>query len=486
MLPLFVSSGGHQGRKPIARSARGGEAEQPRGTFSTVAPVAEQLTDEKIGTAGSMGFDAPGEDMGLPAVEDRPGSKDHDSFVEGESVKFWQDFDPATYDYTQDVEFTGENSRYWLYHVGRTGFFAAQGLASVAAANLAQALRGGEGSNGEDTNVTPKFLQNFLKSPASFGTATIGQAVATFKQDLQYIKDGYFKAPYDMSLRHRQFSPGYVADKGVRYIREAIGVLQRSKEKADTSTWVDSGNELYPDYFKHTFHYQTDGWLSSESAQVYESSTETLFLGRQDAMQRTTLVHIAKHMQSKDMMPSDVQLLEIGCGTGRVNTFIRDNWPTMSMTVSDLSPFYLEEARKNNQYWESRFAPANVKSATFVQANAEALPFEKETYDVVVSVYLFHELPAEAQDNVFAEAERVLVDGGLFVLTDSIQLADRPVIDAAIGDFGGFAEPHYQAYIRRDLAELARSHCFEPVAKELSSATKSLSFVKKSTAVDSP
>jgi hypothetical protein len=35
---------------------------------------------------------------------------------------------------------------------------------------------------------------------------------------------------------------------------------------------------------------QTDGWLSDASARVYEVSTETLFLGRQDAMQRQTLV----------------------------------------------------------------------------------------------------------------------------------------------------------------------------------------------------
>ena len=39
---------------------------------------------------------------------------------------------------------------------------------------------------------------------------------------------------------------------------------------------------------------QTDGWLSDASARVYEVSTETLFLGRQDAMQRQTLVRLLR------------------------------------------------------------------------------------------------------------------------------------------------------------------------------------------------
>jgi len=36
------------------------------------------------------------------------------------------------------------------------------------------------------------------------------------------------------------------------------------------------------------------------AAKVYESSTETLFVGRQDAMQRSTLVPLADFMAGKD------------------------------------------------------------------------------------------------------------------------------------------------------------------------------------------
>lgn len=46
-----------------------------------------------------------------------------------------------------------------------------------------------------------------------------------------------------------------------------------------------------------------------------------------------------------------MDVLEVGCGTGRFATFVRDNHPTACVTMLDLSPFYLEEARKNHENW---------------------------------------------------------------------------------------------------------------------------------------
>ena len=78
-------------------------------------------------------------------------------------------------------------------------------------------------------------------------------------------------------------------------------MLARRDAKASTSLWAES--DLYPEYFQHTFHYQKDGWFSTESAKVYEASTETLFVGRQDAMQRGTLVPFSRFMQGARSSP---------------------------------------------------------------------------------------------------------------------------------------------------------------------------------------
>lgn len=413
----------------------------------------------------------------LPPSEARPGFIDASNFVEAPSVRFWQQFQAQNDTSLKSIDISGKDARYWLYHLSRSAFFMAQGLTSLITSEGARAV--GKGLRDAKTKVEPSFAETVLKDPLQQLRLRLPEIAATFKQDLSHIRKGVYKMPYDMSPRHRQFSPRFVAAEGLAYLREAVATLQKSAKKADTRLHLEADDKLYPPYYRHTFHYQTNGWLSSRSAKAYETSTETLFLGRQDAMQRTTLVHLSRAFGSRLPGAKPPRLLEIGCGTGRLMTFVRDNWPMTDAVASDLSPFYLEKAAENGHYWERRFAKTVQKgSMRFVLANAESMPFPDQSFDAVVSVYLFHELPPEAQDNVMKEVARVLVPGGMFVLTDSIQLGDRPLLDESIGRFESFAEPHYKAYIERDLAALARSYGLIPEAKELSSATKSLSFLK--------
>ena len=62
-----------------------------------------------------------------------------------------------------------------------------------------------------------------------------------------------------------------------RFVREAGKTLQRRARGRPDKVWLSSG--LYPAYYLNSWHYQTDGWLSEESAKVYETSTETVFVG---------------------------------------------------------------------------------------------------------------------------------------------------------------------------------------------------------------
>ena len=64
-----------------------------------------------------------------------------------------------------------------------------------------------------------------------------------------------------------------------RFMKEANNTLTRRAAGKPDKVWLESG--LYPGYYLNSWHYQTDGWLSEESAKVYEASTETVFVGKE-------------------------------------------------------------------------------------------------------------------------------------------------------------------------------------------------------------
>lgn len=173
------------------------------------------------------------------------------------------------------------------------------------------------------------------------------EALSMFKQDLENIRSGRYNLPWDMDVRHRQFRPRFVLGKAATYLRESSRVLDRRSSGEPDKVWLSSN--LIPEYYQATWHYQTDGWLSSRSARAYDALTETLFVGRQDAMQRATIPPLKEHFAGRDT--AGARVLEAACGTGRVATFIRDNLPGCHVTALDLSPFYLEEAREINREW---------------------------------------------------------------------------------------------------------------------------------------
>lgn len=480
------------------RNWRGAQqAKLSAGTPSSVKVTAEMATDSPVEEDAAKGV--PGQTLGsmvmqkneaedakwtMPPVEERPGATDSQYFEEDASVDFWKNYQPLPEGATvQDFlnklqteldavrkEYSNvEDLPYWTYHVFRSSFFTLQGAAAVIAAQV------------QNQASFPTFKDAEGNLDPGIAATAAGrlwlEALATFRQDYANIKAGAYKQPYDMEPSHRQFNPLFVLGQANRYIAEAVGTLDRRDKNASTDVW-NQDSKLYPRYFRHTFHYQRDGWFSRESAKVYDTSTETLFVGRQDAMQRHTLVPFAKFMEGRD--EASTKVLEVACGTGRFHTFLRDSFPALQTVASDLSPFYLAEARDAMGYWEKfRGDEMAAKGSTsFVQANGEDLPWEDESFDAVLNVYLFHELPLPARKNVIKEVARVLKPGGLFVLTDSIQLGDRPVQDDVIGNFGNFAEPHYRGFIRTDFGALCKEYGLEPQWKATASSSKTLSFVK--------
>lgn len=113
-----------------------------------------------------------------------------------------------------------------------------------------------------------------------------------------------------------------------------------------------------------------------------------------------------------------------------------------------------------------------------MQAAAEALPFPAQSFDVVYSVFMFHEMPDDARRAALTEMSRVLKPGGTLVITDATQLGDRASEDACMVYFEDLNEPHFLSYIAFDFGAEFRAVGLQPELKMLSSSSKCVSAMK--------
>ncbi len=196
-----------------------------------------------------------------------------------------------------------------------------------------------------------------------------------------------------------------------------------------------------PDYFRQDFHFQTGGYLSDDSARLYDVQVETLFMGTAGPMRRACLRPLAEALRGRDQR--QLALLDVACGTGRFLRQVRLAYPALKLTGLDLSAPYLAEA-------ERQFA--GLRRAHWLKANGERIPLPDHSQDIVTSVFLFHELPPDARRNVAREFARVLKPGGTLIFMDSLQMGDKPGWDGLLEAFPvRFHEPYYRHYAIDDL-----------------------------------
>ena len=108
-------------------------------------------------------------------------------------------------------------------------------------------------------------------------------------------------------------------------------------------------------------------------------------------MRRQVLRPIAEAVSGCDQRR--MALLDVACGTGRLMGEISRAFPALPQTGIDLSDAYIEEARHHLR---------GRRGISLQTANAEQLPFDESSFDIVTTSFLFHELPpARSTDRHF-------------------------------------------------------------------------------------
>lgn len=99
------------------------------------------------------------------------------------------------------------------------------------------------------------------------------------------------------------------------------------------------------------------------------------------------------------------KILEIPVGTGVITMPVYKKLQAADITCMDYSAEMMNNAEK-------RASAMGITNITFRQGDVGALPFENETFDIVLSLNGFHAFPDK--EAAYRETDRVLKKGGIF------------------------------------------------------------------------
>lgn len=108
-------------------------------------------------------------------------------------------------------------------------------------------------------------------------------------------------------------------------------------------------------------------------------------------------------------LKSNSKILDAGCGNGLLTRFLRKNFPSTSVSGCDFSELRLHQAATMNR-------DAGVTGVEFFQCNLETVPQKDNSYDHIISRYVFEHL--ENPQKVMNELYRVCAQGGSVNIID--------------------------------------------------------------------
>jgi ubiquinone/menaquinone biosynthesis C-methylase UbiE len=264
-----------------------------------------------------------------------------------------------------------------------------------------------------------------------------------FLLDLANVEAGIYPIPHSSGPRRLATCLSPLVRRSRMFFDDLPNIHQRPRRRAHSEILNDTTRGKRPRYYLQNFHYQSGGWMTDNSAELYDTQVEVLFNGSANAIRRQALPQLHEVFAGRDQRK--LRLMDVGCGTGRFFDSVKQVWPRLPIFGIDMSEAYVKYAKGHLKHW------SQIKLSV---GKAEALPVRGQSQDALTSIFVFHELPPKVRRIVFRECARVLKPGGRFVLVDSLQHGDQRLLDVFPESYH---EPYYRSYLDEDFGAIAES-----------------------------
>jgi ubiquinone/menaquinone biosynthesis C-methylase UbiE len=117
-------------------------------------------------------------------------------------------------------------------------------------------------------------------------------------------------------------------------------------------------------------------------------------------------------------LPAGGKGLDVGCGSGALTIACARRNPEAEMV--GLDRWGVEYASFSRELCEQNAAAEGVANTRFIKGDAVHLEFADETFDAVVSNYVYHNIMGKNRQGLLLETLRVLKKGGTFAIHDSM------------------------------------------------------------------
>ena len=187
-----------------------------------------------------------------------------------------------------------------------------------------------------------------------------------------------------------------------------------------------------PAYVKSSIHGLEGGYGTSFSAATWDGVVKEIF-GE----------YFGEESEYREMLPTVITgspgtVLDVACGTGESTLGWHRRFPHADIIGVDVSPYMLVVAERKTRELEN----VDVRAA-----NAEALPFEDGSFEVVTASLLFHEVPSDVSPVILREMRRVVVDGGWIAVAEPYRVGSASLKPIP------FPEPYLKDYLETDWDE---------------------------------